>query len=54
MKEYLLDWDDVRLEPDPHRAALDFGLSAMRHACAVCDWDPALAESAQGVPPPVT
>ncbi len=54
MKEYLLDWDDVRIEPDPHRAALDFGLSAIRHACVVCDWDPALAESAQGVPPPVT
>jgi hypothetical protein len=54
MKEYLLDWDDVRIEPDPHRAALDFGLSAIRHACDVCDWDPALAESAWGVPPPVT
>jgi hypothetical protein len=54
MKEYLLDWDDVRIDTDPHRAALDFGLSAVRHACVVCDWDPALAESAQGVPPPIT
>jgi hypothetical protein len=54
MKEYLLDWDDVRIDTEPHRAALDFGLSAVRHACVVCDWDPALAESAQGVPPPIT
>jgi hypothetical protein len=52
--EYVLDWDDVRLAPDPHLAALDFGLSAIRHACAVCGWDPGLASSAEGLPPPVT
>jgi hypothetical protein len=52
--EYVLDWDDVRASPDPHRAALEFGRSAVRHACAACDWDPALSASAQGVPPPVT
>jgi hypothetical protein len=23
------------------------------HACAVCGWDPALAASAEGIPPPV-
>ena len=23
--EYILDWDDVRVEADPHSAALDFG-----------------------------
>ena len=51
--EYVLDWDDVRVAPDPHQAALDFGRSAIRHACTVCDWDPALAASAQGDPPPV-
>jgi Family of unknown function (DUF5996) len=51
--EFILNWDDVRAEPDPHRTALDFGRSAVRHACAVCDWDPDLAASAQGVPPPV-
>jgi hypothetical protein len=54
LREYLLDWDDVRRSPDPHRAALDFGLSAIRHACLVCGWDPALAASAEGVPPPRT
>jgi hypothetical protein len=53
LREYLLDWDDVRIAPDPHCAALYFARSAVRHACAVCGWDPALAASAQGVPPPV-
>ena len=51
--EYILDWDDVRVAPDPHRAALDFGRSAIRHGCIVCDWDSDLAASAQGLPPPV-
>jgi hypothetical protein len=53
LKEYVLDWDDVRSAPDPRRAAVDFGMSAIRHACLVCGWDPQLAASAQGVPPPV-
>ncbi len=51
--EYVLDWDDVRASPDPHRAALDFARSAVRHACAVCGWDPALSSSVDGLPPPV-
>jgi hypothetical protein len=51
--EYVLDWDDVRQSPDPHAAALDFGRSAVRHGCAVCGWDPVLAASAEGTPPPV-
>jgi hypothetical protein len=50
---YVLDWDDVRAAPDPHAAALGFARSLFRHACAVCDWDPALAASAEGTPPPV-
>jgi hypothetical protein len=54
MGEYLLDWDDVRRASDPRRAAIDFGLSAIRHACQVCSWEPALAASAEGIPPPVT
>jgi hypothetical protein len=53
LREYVIDWDDVRIAPDPHGAALDFARSAIRHACAVCGWDPALAASAEGVPPPV-
>jgi hypothetical protein len=54
LKEYVLDWDDVRAAPDPRRAAIDFGLSVIGHACTVCGWDPLLAASAEGVPPPVT
>jgi Family of unknown function (DUF5996) len=51
--EYVLDFDDVCASPDPHASALDFARSAFRHACAVCEWDPALAASAEGAPPPV-
>ena len=51
--EYVLDWDDVRAAPDPHAAAVEFARSAFRHACVVCEWDPALAASADGAPPPV-
>jgi hypothetical protein len=52
--EYVLDWDDVITSPDPHGTALAFARSVIDHACTVCDWDPALAASARGVPPPVT
>jgi hypothetical protein len=51
--EYVLDWDDVRASPNPHAVGLEFARSAFRHACAVCAWDPALAASAEGTPPPV-
>lgn len=51
--EYLLDWDDVRAADDPHGSALEFLRSAFSHACAVCDWDPALSASALGTPPPL-
>ena len=51
--EYVLDWDDVCAGPDPHRTALEFAHSAFRHGCAVCEWDPALAGSAEGAPPPI-
>jgi hypothetical protein len=51
--EYVLDWDDVVSAADPHAAALDFAGSAFRHSCAVCGWDPALAATADGSPPPM-
>ncbi len=51
--EYVLDWQDVCSSPDPHAAGLQFARSAFRHSCAVCNWDPALAASAEGTPPPV-
>jgi hypothetical protein len=50
---YVLDHDDVAGSPDPHATALEFARSVFSHACAVCDWDPALAATAHGTPPPV-
>jgi hypothetical protein len=52
--EYILDWDDARSSPEPRKAVLEFARSAFRHACLVCEWDPAFPASAEGVPPPVT
>jgi Family of unknown function (DUF5996) len=52
--EYLLEWDDVRAQPDPRAAAVEFARSAFRHACVVCGWDPGLAATLDGTPPPVT
>ncbi len=51
--EFVLDWDEARAQPDPRDAALRFARSVFRHACAVCEWNPALASSAEGNPPPV-
>jgi hypothetical protein len=51
--EYILDWEDARLDEDPHASALEFAASAFRHACLVCQWDPELAATADGSPPPV-
>jgi hypothetical protein len=51
--EYVLEWEDIRESPDRHALALEFAHSAFRHGCAVCDWDPALAATAEGVPPPI-
>jgi hypothetical protein len=52
--EYVLDWDDVVAADRPQETALAFVRSAFRHACEVCAWDPALAASAEGTPPPVS
>jgi hypothetical protein len=51
---YLLDWTDACASGDPPAAALAFARSAFRHACAVCEWDTALAGSGEGIPPPVS
>ena len=51
--EYILDWDDVRTAADPFATALEFARSAFRQACAACAWEPALAATADGKPPPV-
>ena len=51
--EFILDWDDVRSANDPQesRWSSPARRSAMR-AC-LCAWDPDLAASADGTPPPV-
>jgi uncharacterized protein DUF5996 len=46
---YVLDHDEVAAGADP----LAFARAAFRHSCEVCDWDPGLAGSAHGTPPPV-
>jgi len=51
--EFILPWDDIRGLDDPHAAAMAFASSVFRHACVVCAWDPTLAASAEGTPPPV-
>jgi Family of unknown function (DUF5996) len=51
--EFLLPWDDARQAADPHAAAVGFARAVFRHACLVCDWDPKLAATAEGNPPPV-
>jgi hypothetical protein len=51
--EYVLDWDDVRSSPEPRAVALDFAHRVFHHACATCAWDPTLASSAEGSPPPL-
>jgi hypothetical protein len=50
---YVLDWDEARATPDPHATALEFLHAVFGHACNVCDWDPLLAATARGTPPPV-
>jgi hypothetical protein len=51
--EFVLDWEDIRSSEDPHALALDFAHSAYGHACRVCAWEPVLAGSGQGDPPPI-
>jgi len=52
--EYVLDWEELIAQADPHAVALDFARAVFRHGCAVCEWDPGLAASAEGMPPPVS
>jgi hypothetical protein len=52
--EFILDWDDIRSANDPRALTMEFARAALEHACTVCEWDPVLAASAQGDPPPVS
>ena len=47
--EYVLDHEDAA----SRAVALEFARSALTHACDVCGWDPELAASAHGSPPPI-
>ena len=40
-------------QPAPAEYALEFARSAVRHACAVCRWDPDLSASVDAIPPPL-
>jgi hypothetical protein len=51
--EFILDWEDVRTSENPHATAVNFARSVFRQACVICGWDPGLAASADGTPPPV-
>ena len=51
---YLLDWDDAIAGDDPHAMAVEFAYSVFNHSCRVCQWDPQLAATAEGRPPPVS
>jgi Family of unknown function (DUF5996) len=53
MGEFILDWEDIRSADDPHALALEFARSAFDHSCEVCAWDPVLAGSGKGSPPPI-
>jgi hypothetical protein len=53
ISEFILPWDEVIAVPYPHKAGLDFARSAFQHACLVCGWDPKLAATIEGTPPPV-
>lgn len=52
--EFVLDWAEVRSRDDPRATALDFARAVYREACMLCDWDSALAATAEGTPPPVS
>ncbi len=51
--EYILDWNDAVASVDPYLTATAFGSSVARHACMTCDWEPELAVSLEGKPPPI-
>ena len=54
MSEYLLDMADAAATPDPHATALAFARAVARQCSQACEWDPVLAGSLEGNPPPVT
>jgi hypothetical protein len=53
LTEFILDWDDVRAQPDPHAEALAFARSVFRAASALGDWGELLTGSMTGTTPPL-
>jgi hypothetical protein len=53
LREYILDWDDVRAAPDPHGVAVEFLRSAFHHAYRTSGWNAELGASEEGKPPPI-
>jgi hypothetical protein len=51
--EHVLDWRDAVAGGDPHAAAVRFMRSAIGAYHVLGNWDPALAATLQGNPPPV-
>ena len=51
--EYVLDHEEAAATGNPEQAVIDFCGEIFSHACSVCDWNPALAASAAGDPPPI-
>jgi hypothetical protein len=53
LAEFVLDWRDVAAADDPRAAVLAFGRAFARESFAACGWDPELAGTLDGNPPPV-
>lgn len=51
--EYLLDHEEAAATGEPEQAVIDFCTEIFTHACEVCDWNPVLAASGTGNPPPI-
>ena len=51
--EYLLDMGAAAATADPHATALAFVRAVGRQCLEACEWDPALARSLDGNPPPL-
>src|SRR4029453_4854851 len=51
--EFVLEWEDIRAEPDPHALALELAPRALAPPAKGGGWDPGRAGRAEGHPPPI-
>jgi Family of unknown function (DUF5996) len=54
LAEFVLDQATADATTDPHATALAFARAVGRQCVDACDWDPVLAGSLDGKPPPLT